>query len=191
MATSFSGGGSRSTRREPPTLDKLLTYKGPGCQWVRSSDLTTHTSLLPIRRGFEPGFVNYKKGALDWQSQVIQLTSCLSRVGGLVYFGLDRGIVEYFIWIMPFIFMQTNLVWVYFCGLFYMHTSRAKVYPAKELEQKTKWRMQKDFKTEQDAFVKHWYPRPNLWHRETNRAKTICPRIFDSGQLKWAWFKTQ
>jgi hypothetical protein len=23
---------------------------------------TTHTSLSPIRRGFEPGFVNYKKG---------------------------------------------------------------------------------------------------------------------------------
>jgi hypothetical protein len=25
-------------------------------------DLTTHTSLSPIRRGFSPGFVNYKKG---------------------------------------------------------------------------------------------------------------------------------
>ena len=25
-------------------------------------DLTTHTSLSPIRRGFVPGFVNYKKG---------------------------------------------------------------------------------------------------------------------------------
>jgi len=31
-------------------------------QWVRSLDLTTHTSLSPIRRGFTPGFVNYKKG---------------------------------------------------------------------------------------------------------------------------------
>ena len=31
-------------------------------QWVRSLDLTTHTSLSPIRRGFAPGFVNYKKG---------------------------------------------------------------------------------------------------------------------------------
>ena len=30
--------------------------------------------------------------------------------------------------------MHTNLVRVYFCKLFYMHTSRAKVYPAKELE---------------------------------------------------------
>ena len=35
---------------------------------------------------------------------------------------------------MPFIYMQTHLVWVYLCRLFYMHTSRAKVYPAKELE---------------------------------------------------------
>jgi len=30
--------------------------------------LTTHTSLLPIRREFAPGFVNYKKGCtrLAW-----------------------------------------------------------------------------------------------------------------------------
>jgi hypothetical protein len=27
-------------------------------------DLTTHTSLSPIRRGFAPGFVNYKKGCI-------------------------------------------------------------------------------------------------------------------------------
>jgi hypothetical protein len=32
--------------------------------------LTTHTSLSPIRREFAPGFVNYKKGALDSQPQV-------------------------------------------------------------------------------------------------------------------------
>ena len=29
-----------------------------------------------------PGFVNYKKGALDLQLQVIKFTSCLPRVGG-------------------------------------------------------------------------------------------------------------
>ena len=29
-------------------------------QWVKSLDLTTHT--IPIRHGFGPGFVNYKKG---------------------------------------------------------------------------------------------------------------------------------
>jgi hypothetical protein len=31
--------------------------------------LTTHTSQSPIPRGFVPDFVNYKKGALDWQPQ--------------------------------------------------------------------------------------------------------------------------
>jgi hypothetical protein len=31
-------------------------------QWVRSLDLTAHTSISPIRRGFAPSFVNYKKG---------------------------------------------------------------------------------------------------------------------------------
>jgi len=31
-------------------------------QLLRSLDLTTHTSLSPIRGGFAPGFVNYKKG---------------------------------------------------------------------------------------------------------------------------------
>jgi hypothetical protein len=40
-------------------------------QWVRSLDITTHASISPIRRGFAPGFVNYKKGALDSQPQVI------------------------------------------------------------------------------------------------------------------------
>jgi hypothetical protein len=44
--------------------------------------LTTHTSLSPIRRGFAPDFVNYKKGALDSQPQVIKFTSCLPMVGG-------------------------------------------------------------------------------------------------------------
>ena len=34
----------------------------PGGSGVRSLDLTTHTSLSPIRPGFKPGFVNYKKG---------------------------------------------------------------------------------------------------------------------------------
>jgi hypothetical protein len=52
-------------------------------QCVRSLDLTAHTSLSPIRRGFAPSFVNYKKGALDYsQPQVITFTSCLPRVGG-------------------------------------------------------------------------------------------------------------
>ena len=44
--------------------------------------LTTHTSLSPIQRGYEPGFVNYNKGALDSQPQVIKFTNCLRMVGG-------------------------------------------------------------------------------------------------------------
>jgi hypothetical protein len=51
-------------------------------QRVRSLDLTAHTSLSPIRRGFAPNFENYKKGALDSQPQVIKFTSCLPMVGG-------------------------------------------------------------------------------------------------------------
>jgi hypothetical protein len=31
-----------------------------------------------MRRGFTPGFVNYKKGALNSQPQVIKFTSCLA-----------------------------------------------------------------------------------------------------------------
>ena len=31
-------------------------------QWVWLLDLTAHTSLSPIQRGFAPSFVNYKKG---------------------------------------------------------------------------------------------------------------------------------
>ena len=40
----------------------LSEHKNGGrvAQGVRSLDLTTHTSLSPIRRGFSPGFVNYE-----------------------------------------------------------------------------------------------------------------------------------
>jgi hypothetical protein len=47
-------------------MNSLKDYWGPG--WLNELGLdypTTHTSLSPIRRGFAPGFVNYKKGALD------------------------------------------------------------------------------------------------------------------------------
>ena len=61
-------------------------FPDPGAlvtQWVRYVEyLATHSSLSPIRRGFVPGFVYYKKGALDSQPQVIQFTSCLPMVGG-------------------------------------------------------------------------------------------------------------
>jgi len=44
--------------------------------------ITTHTSVSAIRRGFAPGFANYKKGAFDSQPQTIMFTSCLPMVGG-------------------------------------------------------------------------------------------------------------
>ena len=40
--------------------------------------LTTHTSLSPIQRGFAPGFVNYKKGVLVSQPQVIKVYQLLA-----------------------------------------------------------------------------------------------------------------
>jgi hypothetical protein len=47
----------------------IIYLGGRMAQWVRSLDLTTHASLSPIRRVFKPGFVNYKKGALDSHAQ--------------------------------------------------------------------------------------------------------------------------
>jgi hypothetical protein len=64
---------------------RLIVLGARVAQWVRSLDLTTHTSLSPIRRVFAPGFVNYKKGALDSQPQVIKFTSCLHMVGGFLW----------------------------------------------------------------------------------------------------------
>jgi hypothetical protein len=104
MATSFSGGRSRNTRLLVPrqksersricilavqcvefksvsTIVKLERARVAQC--VRYLDyLTTHTSLSPMRRGLGPGFVYYRKGALDSQPQVIKFTSCLPMVGG-------------------------------------------------------------------------------------------------------------
>jgi len=71
---------------KPQTINLIKIYVSHGVrvvQWFRSLDyLTAHTSLSSIRRGFAPSFVNYKKGALDSQPQVIKFTSYLPRVGG-------------------------------------------------------------------------------------------------------------
>jgi hypothetical protein len=65
------------------SFDIEIRVRARVAQWVRLLDyLTTHTSLSPIQRGFAPGFVNYKKGALDSQPQVIKFTSWLPMVGG-------------------------------------------------------------------------------------------------------------
>jgi hypothetical protein len=42
-------------------LTVLLKISARVAKWVRSLDLSAHTSLSPIRRGFAPSFVNYKK----------------------------------------------------------------------------------------------------------------------------------
>jgi hypothetical protein len=42
----------------------------------------TEESEVILKTAVEPGFVNYKKDALDSQLQVIKFTSCLSMVGG-------------------------------------------------------------------------------------------------------------
>jgi hypothetical protein len=65
-----------------------LNKQGPGGSEL--DYLTTHTSLSPIRRGFVPGFVNYKKGALDSQPQVIkypgiEMTGLLGCIMGLMW----------------------------------------------------------------------------------------------------------
>jgi hypothetical protein len=75
-----SGGGSGFV----VILSLAVVVERPG--WLNELGswiyLTTHTSLSPIRRVFAPGFVNYKKGALDSQPQVIKFTSCFPMVGG-------------------------------------------------------------------------------------------------------------
>jgi hypothetical protein len=97
MATSFSGGRSRSTRREPPT-SKLY-----------------------------PGLVNYKKGALDSQPQVIKFTSCLPIVGrslwvlrllpplklvamisSIRFSNYSEGVLCGFAWFLIFLLNQTD-----------------------------------------------------------------------------------
>ena len=63
----------------------LLQTRGAWvAQWDRSFDLTTHTSLWPIWRGFAPRFVITKKGALDSQPKVIKFTSCLPMAVGSI-----------------------------------------------------------------------------------------------------------
>jgi len=41
-----------------------------------------HLYMIETLFGFAPGFVNYQKGALHSQTQVIKFTSCLPMLGG-------------------------------------------------------------------------------------------------------------
>ena len=51
-------------------------------QLVRQLDLTAHTSLSPVRRGFAPSFVNYNKRCTRIAAVSVKFTNCLPRVGG-------------------------------------------------------------------------------------------------------------
>jgi len=52
-------------------------------RFVDIGGIVDHYSLNCLSL-FRPGFVNYKKGALDSQPQVIQFTSCLPMVSGFL-----------------------------------------------------------------------------------------------------------
>ena len=45
----------------PGGINELGCCRARVAQWVRLLDLTAHSSLSPIRRGFAPSFVSYKK----------------------------------------------------------------------------------------------------------------------------------
>ena len=53
----------------------MYMRRGPG--WLNELGSWINNSY-----SFAPGFVNYKKGALDSQLQVIMCTNCLPMVGG-------------------------------------------------------------------------------------------------------------
>jgi len=57
----------------------LLLLGARVAQWVRSLELATHTSLSPIRRGFKPGFVNYKKGCTQLAAACDKVYQLLTR----------------------------------------------------------------------------------------------------------------
>jgi hypothetical protein len=62
---------------------KSRVYKLRESYLIKNNSISNVIMFVPpIRRGFAPGFINYKKGAFDSQSQVIKFTSCLPMVGG-------------------------------------------------------------------------------------------------------------
>jgi hypothetical protein len=61
--------------------DTLFSKMAPWRGQVRGHSLFDKKFSQPLR-GFAPGFVNYKKGTLDSQPQVIEFISCLPMVDG-------------------------------------------------------------------------------------------------------------
>jgi hypothetical protein len=67
---------TKSTLFPLEILDFFNEFLKSGIRWNEPLDyLTTRTSLSPIQHGCTPGFVNYKKGALNSQPQVIKFTN--------------------------------------------------------------------------------------------------------------------
>jgi hypothetical protein len=62
---------------------KLNFYDGliVGLLFLNWSKWCWHTSLSTIPREFAPGFINYKKGAVDSQPQEIKFSRCFPMVG--------------------------------------------------------------------------------------------------------------
>jgi hypothetical protein len=72
-------------------------------QWVRSLDLTAHASLSPIRRGFAPGCVDYKKGCTRLGAASDSLpVACPWSVEWRIYWGLVWSIITLLITITGF-----------------------------------------------------------------------------------------
>jgi hypothetical protein len=81
---------SRVFSNDQEKKDKQRNTYPPICigarvaQSVRSLDLTTHTSLSPIRRGFAPGFVNDKKGCTRLAAASDKVYQLLAQVRGFL-----------------------------------------------------------------------------------------------------------
>ena len=83
MATSFSGGGSRSTRREPPTLGKqLVNFITCGCESSAPFLLFTMLGANPRRIGDRLVWVAKSNDLTHWATRVLEghLKICICRL---------------------------------------------------------------------------------------------------------------
>jgi hypothetical protein len=71
-SSNFSFSATSILEYVPTRYFNTPLWRARVAQWVRKLDyLTTYTSLSPIRRGFAPGFVNYKKTRLPAASDKV------------------------------------------------------------------------------------------------------------------------
>jgi hypothetical protein len=79
--------------KSAPGIGNQCLLRARVAQWVRLLDLTTHTSLSPIRRGFVPSFVNYKKGCNCSCFEIVQEMDAILLIIGIVY-GVCRIVIK-------------------------------------------------------------------------------------------------